>query len=410
MAVTTSPQTVGSLATLTFTVSLTSVTGFFATGDTIVFNVPTPASFIPSTTLSNCVSATTGISITSCTITSSMATMVLSTATSLNKCTFRVLTFKNPNSDTPVPLIATTLVHSSGTTRATHTSATLSNLLPDTMTAGSITPGSFLVGDSGVSITVAFTPKNYLKTNGKVVVYFPPWNPEEGTRADHYIQSTSPSCGSVSGMSTFLSCTYNRDTRKLTVTSPVSADTTGISLSFSVDNFKNPYSGKPRTGFYISTTDSSDGQIDSTLYLSTPISIQMTEWASLSGATIGRDDAVTEVGELSIGAVYFALDFPVDQYCRVDITFPTDMPLTSALTKLSSSGIISASNKSPTSISLATNTFTLEGCSQYSQQSAAELIMSMYYIKNKGYLEKTGTFVFKFYALSGPGGTAYPIA
>jgi len=136
----------------------------------------------------------------------------------------------------------------------------------------------------------------------------------------------------------------------------------------------------------------------------------MTEWASLSGATIGRDDAVTEVGELSIGAVYFALDFPVDQYCRVDITFPTDMPLTSALTKLSSSGIIIASNKSPTSISLATNTFTLEGCSQYSQQSAAELIMSMYYIKNKGYLEKTGTFEFKFYALSGPGGTAYPIA
>lgn len=112
----------------------------------------------------------------------------------------------------------------------------------------------------------------------------------------------------------------------------------------------------------------------------------MTEWASLSGATIGRDDAVTEVGEKSIGSAYFALDFPVDQYCRVDITFPSDMPLTSDMSKLTTSGLISATNKSPTSISLATNTFTLEGCSQYSQQSAAELIMSMYYIKNKGYL------------------------
>jgi hypothetical protein len=127
------------------------------------------------------------------------------------------------------------------------------------MSVGSITPQSLLVGDSGTTIIVSFRPKNILKTNGKVVVYFPPWNPEEGSRSDHYIQSLNPVCKSVSGMNSILTCTYNKDTRKLTVTQPVTADVTGVTLSFSVDNFKNPYSGKPRTGFYISTTDSNDG-------------------------------------------------------------------------------------------------------------------------------------------------------
>lgn len=70
-----------------------------------------------------------------------------------------------------------------------------------------------------------------------------------------------------------MSCVYNQDTRKLTVTSPVTADTTGVQLTFQVDNFRNPYSGKPRTGFQISTTDSTGGQIDSTLSLTPPISI-----------------------------------------------------------------------------------------------------------------------------------------
>ena len=66
-------------------------------------------------------------------------------------------------------------------------------------------------------------------------------------------------------MSSFISCSYNTDTRRLTVTSPVVADTSGTALTFEVDNFRNPYSGKPRTGYYVVTTDSADGRIDSSL-------------------------------------------------------------------------------------------------------------------------------------------------
>lgn len=92
----------------------------------------------------------------------------------------------------------------------------------------------------------------------------------------------------------------------------------------------------------------------------------MTEWATLSGATVGRDDDVTEVGELSIGNTYFALDFPVDMYCRVEVTFPTDMPLTSDMKLLTTSGVITVTYQAPTSTSLATNSFYLDGCSTYS--------------------------------------------
>ena len=92
----------------------------------------------------------------------------------------------------------------------------------------------------------------------------------------------------------------------------------------------------------------------------------MTEWATLSGATIGRDDSITEIGELSIGSAYFALDFPVDMYCRVELIFPSDMPITSDLAKLTTSGVITTTNANPTSISLATNSFYLDGCSTYS--------------------------------------------
>lgn len=163
-----------------------------------------------------------------------------------------------------------------------------------------------------------------------------------------------------------MSCTYNEDSQKLTVIDPVTSDITGTSITFEVSDFVNPYSGKPRTGYYIVTTDSVGGEIDSSNIAGIDISLQVTDWASLSGALVGRDDDIKTVGDLSAGSIYFALDFPVDAGCRVEIKFPSDMPLTSDLTSLSSSGIITKLGVAPTSTSLATNTFYLDGCSSYS--------------------------------------------
>jgi hypothetical protein len=73
------------------------------------------------------------------------------------------------------------------------------------------------------------------------------------------IQTTSPSCKGVSSnMASTITCSYDKTTRRLTLTGMISSDISGgaTSLKFTVDNFLNPYSGVPKTGFYISTADS----------------------------------------------------------------------------------------------------------------------------------------------------------
>lgn len=50
-----------------------------------------------------------------------------------------------------------------------------------------------------------------------------------------------------------MTCAYTVTTGKLQINNPVSAPTSGSSLSFTVTGFMNPYSGVPVTGFKIST-------------------------------------------------------------------------------------------------------------------------------------------------------------
>jgi hypothetical protein len=144
----------------------------------------------------------------------------------------------------------------------------------------------------------------------------------------------------------------------------VSAPVQGISISFSVDSFKNPYNGKPNSGYYVQTQDSGRGNVDSSQIAGIVMSIQMTDWADFSEASIGRDDSITTVGELSIGNIFFRLDFPVDQSCRVTVKFPSDMPLTSDLTQLTLSGIL---NGSPTfTKNTGTSILQVNACTSYS--------------------------------------------
>lgn len=105
-----------------------------------------------------------------------MVTMVLAQTASFTKVTVVVQNFKNPNSDTAIPGISASLSSSTGSSRATYTSAVLSNLQPDKMTAASLAPQSNLIGDSGTILMISLTPKNILKANGKVNVLFPYWS------------------------------------------------------------------------------------------------------------------------------------------------------------------------------------------------------------------------------------------
>jgi hypothetical protein len=120
----------------------------------------------------------------------------------------------------------------------------------------SVTPLSQVVGAADVYLRVAITPKNTLLTSGRIEMYFPPWNPSEGELAFHQILSDAPDCKNVLNTSPLLSCAYNYDKYTLTVYDPVLEDSpSGTELVFDVGNFYNPYSGIPRSGITINTTD-----------------------------------------------------------------------------------------------------------------------------------------------------------
>lgn len=74
-------------------------------------------------------------------------------------------------------------------------------------------------------------------------------------------------------MSNSLSCTFNSYSNVLTVTSPVASSVSGGAISFSVDNFLNPYHGKVVSGYVVQTTDSSGGLIESSAVAGITLSI-----------------------------------------------------------------------------------------------------------------------------------------
>ena len=77
-----------------------------------------------------------------------------------------------------------------------------------------------------------------------------------------------------------MSCTYNIYSQNLTISNPLVSNSTGTLLTFSVDNFVNPYSGKPRSGYIITTLDENNFyEVDSTINSGIMLTVQVTNWA-----------------------------------------------------------------------------------------------------------------------------------
>jgi hypothetical protein len=147
-----------------------------------------------------------------------------------------VLNFINPSSTQTISGFSASLVTSTNTSKASLTGQSISGFQPDSLTAASLTPDSLLIGDSNSALIVTLTPKNTLKTNGLIYVDLPLWNPNS-PNAVHMIQTSTPTCTGVSGMVSSISCTYNTLNRRLTLTSMISSDVTGTSISFKVSPF-----------------------------------------------------------------------------------------------------------------------------------------------------------------------------
>lgn len=214
--------------------------------------------------------------------------------------------------------MTTLLTNAAGTQRALFTTTRLLSIIAAGLVSASISPQSQVVGVSGVSINIQITLLNILYVNGKIQVYFPVWNPTEESLATHQIIADQPNCINVQGMKSVMSCTYDTVTQNLTVTSILDADApSGSVLIFNVDNFQNPYSGIPRTGYSIITTDSVGGAIDSSVISSLNITLIVTSFASFDNIYLTRVDTQQIVSELSTGQINFELSLPIDASCRI---------------------------------------------------------------------------------------------
>ena len=148
-----------------------------------------------------------------------------------------------------------------------------------------------------------------------------------------------------------MTCTYNSVSQKLIVSNLVSTDTSGTAITFTCNSFLNPYSGVPRTGYVITTTDSGYYSIDT----SSSATVTVSTMASLTGTILSRVDGITTVDELSVLDLVFSVTFPVDKSCRLIVYFPSDMAVTSDLTTVNGVGIFYTAGDVSPSINTASN-------------------------------------------------------
>ena len=129
-----------------------------------------------------------------------------------------------------------------------------------------MTPLSQVVGAAGVSVRWTLTLKNTIFSDSMIEIYYPKWNPSEGELAFSMVQSDIPNCFPVTNTIDTITCSYDYNSNVLTVAGAIESEIAGGTIiEFDVDSFQNPYSGKPRNGFWVRTTDFVGGIIDSSV-------------------------------------------------------------------------------------------------------------------------------------------------
>lgn len=378
----------------------------FISGDRVQISFFTRGSFVVPTGTPNCrISGSSSFTITSCAITASQATVTLGgTGASSQFLTLIIPGFRNPSSTTRISDMTVTMFNTLGSQKGALSGGIVDGFSADVMLAATIRPLSPIIGQRQASIQVSFRPKNALRSNGKVFMYFDYWNPNAVTPEGQLAEDLTITCSNVLNMNPAMQCTYNKYSQLLIITNPVTSDQSNVDLTFNVNNFKNPFSARPRTGYFIYTTDNVDGQIDSSRNRIT-MTLTVTQPADFRSVDIQRNDNIRTVGQLSSGIFTFDLGLPMDQGCKVVLTFPADMPVTNDLTNIVASGITSSTSVNK---DLNARTVTITGCSTYLTDSQTSFTLFLNSIKNKPFVQATSSFGIAIYNVDG--GNEYIIA
>ncbi|CDW83721.1 UNKNOWN [Stylonychia lemnae] len=219
------------------------------------------------------------------------------------------------------------------------------------------------------------------------------------------IVTTTPVCASVSGMSSSMTCIYDTNSKSLTVKNPVSSTSYGTSLTFSIYPFKNPYNGKKKSSFKITTLDQYNQEIDTI----SGLTLQVTDFASFNSAIIYRYDQVNTIEEASILNFVLGLSFPIDADCRLRIDFPSDQPVTSDLVTILGDESIVRTEGTTSFTNSVQNYIALDGCPNFIQTTQSSgMYLYLEKVLNAAKVKDTSTFTIKLYALEA--GVQYNIA
>lgn len=144
------------------------------------------------------------------------------------------------------------------------------------------------------------------------------------------IRVVHPTCTGTKTIKTVLTCYYDQASRTLKVTKAVDSELSiNHEIQFTVNNFVNPFNSIEKTGFQVTTMESTGtGKMDESEILS----ITVTDYATLLSPSVTRGDTMSTVGEFSSLTFSFSLNLPVDPDCRIRVIFPSDQPLTEDLT------------------------------------------------------------------------------
>ena len=215
-----------------------------------------------------------------------------------------------------------------------------------------------------------------MSAGGAVQIVFPTYS----STLD-FVASSNPTC--LIGGTVTTTCRFTSANRTLTIYE-YGAVSAGVSSFFTVNQIRNPYSAAPKGGFTLYTLNGAFGKVDSYASTSSTFLFTVTSVASFTSIDLGRSNGVTTVSLTDDLSLTFTLNFPVDPACKVKITFPTDMPVTSDLTSVNGFSLFSGVATSDMSIS--GNVVTIKGCTGTDTADTGVAIILLSNMKNKGYV------------------------
>ena len=195
--------------------------------------------------------------------------------------------------------------------------------------SASITPTSSTIGELTTwtfSVESSFT----VPSSSSIQITFPYWNSYIGasTTTDylHFIRVTSPSATSVSNIDSPLSTSYSSSSLILTVSSGFTSSKTGT-ISWQVSSVYNPPTSDSLQQFSITIYDSNSKPF---LTTQSKIAVQVSSANTITLRSTAFSASNRTVSTSTTGFISFTLTNPTYSGVTVEVTFPSDIAVSSA--------------------------------------------------------------------------------